>query len=900
MDRNLLLREAVSTFYSQMGSIYEQQYGTTASVIDTDSNYLLNRGRHYGRGEDPFVYRTVWELFARQYHSRILCRYNEFAVGAVENRINYIAGEDGFSVEAQPKESKDAYAIKLAKQTQEFIEIFEEANAIEELQAESMRRFDEDGEWFMRLFFRKDGMTDLRFSEPEFIMPPVGDTTNPAQSFGIETPPKDIRTVLKYWVMEDPSNNTQVSAVPESEIVHGKINSTSTAKRGYPTFLPIEPNLRRCEEILASLSQIARTRAKIAMIRRVTGADSQTANALLESLTAKKRVGPTGEVTNVEQWKNGTIVTSNDRTQYEFPDYRFGSTDFVEVLQAELRAIAVRFGMPEWMFTALADAKYNNAFIVEAPTMKAFSRLQRKLHRLWITGRVGQHRSVYWRAILHAIRSGLLPREVATKVKLVANGPVIVSRDRKQEAELNKIYLDMGAKDLTTVQREQGLDPEEVHASKVTEFKEGKAVIPLQVSTSVSQCLLQMSGGQLHPDAGYKLISSMLGLPAELVKQAYPLPEKQPPQQVQPGQIDPPAPGDKPGSTGEDDSSVPGRPKQPVPLRESFKEEDHPRDDSGKFVSGSAIDAAKNDPAKAEELRAETTDPEQRAKLDKALGSTGGEADSTGEKDSTSGEKKEKKARAKATTPEGSPIRKLKKSQALTSDMIHELTKDDPRPTSEILSDIAKRVAYDSGMMQQHGMSSYVNTVTLNINGMKLRIDKSLMDKVGQTGAFGKTLVELVYPQGYLNDTHKRNQPTPIPAKLIESTKEILLTSQRNSMDLYWEKTYGMANFKSMATGGDGKITVYNVGEDTEYLTRRIFTHEAGHNLAKSLWNATDPAPDSDYNKIQQEEEPVTSYGRNAPGEDFAEAVMLYVNDNEYLQEKAPKKFAEIKKLLGE
>jgi hypothetical protein len=52
----------------------------------------------------------------------------------------------------------------------------------------------------------------------------------------------------------------------------------------------------------------------------------------------------------------------------------------------------------------------------------------------------------------------------------------------------------------------------------------------------------------------------------------------------------------------------------------AFSESDHPRDDHGRFVSKDEMDAAKNDPDKAEELLSRVTDPEQRAKLEKELG----------------------------------------------------------------------------------------------------------------------------------------------------------------------------------------------------------------------------------------------------------------------------------------
>lgn len=51
-----------------------------------------------------------------------------------------------------------------------------------------------------------------------------------------------------------------------------------------------------------------------------------------------------------------------------------------------------------------------------------------------------------------------------------------------------------------------------------------------------------------------------------------------------------------------------------------FDESEHPRGDDGRFIGREVIHEAKSDPAKADALRAKTTDPEQRKKLDAALG----------------------------------------------------------------------------------------------------------------------------------------------------------------------------------------------------------------------------------------------------------------------------------------
>ena len=59
-------------------------------------------------------------------------------------------------------------------------------------------------------------------------------------------------------------------------------------------------------------------------------------------------------------------------------------------------------------------------------------------------------------------------------------------------------------------------------------------------------------------------------------------------------------------------------------LEKAWDESLHPRDDSGRFIGKDKLQAAKSDPHLAQQLRAKTTDPGERAKLDKVLS---GEAD---------------------------------------------------------------------------------------------------------------------------------------------------------------------------------------------------------------------------------------------------------------------------------
>lgn len=76
------------------------------------------------------------------------------------------------------------------------------------------------------------------------------------------------------------------------------------------------------------------------------------------------------------------------------------------------------------------------------------------------------------------------------------------------------------------------------------------------------------------------------------------------------------------GGTSTPSSPTPAGATTPRPVMLSgttYNEDEHPRDDSGHWIKKGDIEAAKGDPEAAAELKAKTTDPAQRAKLDKAL-----------------------------------------------------------------------------------------------------------------------------------------------------------------------------------------------------------------------------------------------------------------------------------------
>lgn len=272
--------------------------------------------------------------------SRILCTNNEFALAGIGNRVNYVVGE-GLSYTAVATDRKIKRACALADDLQVFIDTFTEINDVEEMEADTVARMDEDGEAFIRLFYQDDGMTYLRNVEPEHVCAPMGNGWGPEYSFGVETDPRDVETIRAYHIVENPLESWSTTRVNEKEIVHFKLNTKRNSKRGLPSFYPVEQNLRRCEDLLASMTSMAKARAKIALIRKLTGVTNQAATDLVRQLTAIRVSDPAiSDTVNIERMRYATTLTSPANVEYEIPSYSVGASDFVEVLQAELRAVA--------------------------------------------------------------------------------------------------------------------------------------------------------------------------------------------------------------------------------------------------------------------------------------------------------------------------------------------------------------------------------------------------------------------------------------------------------------------------------------------------------------------------------------------------------------------------------
>ena len=128
------------------------------------------------------------------------------------------------------------------------------------------------------------------------------------------------------------------------------------------------------------------------------------------------------------------------------------------ILQAELRAIASRLVMPEFMLTSDAsNANFASTMVAEAPALRMFARLQADL--------VSDDLKVMWRVIENAVAAGRLPAEVPEAVEIQAAPPTLEVRDALKEAQAFRVEYQSGILSPQTWSQRRGLDYDQEQAN---------------------------------------------------------------------------------------------------------------------------------------------------------------------------------------------------------------------------------------------------------------------------------------------------------------------------------------------------------------------------------------------------------------------------------------------------
>jgi hypothetical protein len=412
------------------------------AFLDSDGLRWLPLAGDWHAGSCGAPFASEQEHRAIRDQCRALAVSNEFAINGHENRISYIVGA-GHTYRAAIKKHQQAPAT-LAAEVQQVLDAFVADNHWHRRQQEIVRRRDRDGEAFLRLFVAADGSTRVRFVEPGLVSTPLEWAAVPSASFGILTERDDVETVLAYFI-----EGEQIDA---GQIQHRKAHVDSNVKRGLPLFYPVHKNLKRAEKLLRNMSVLAEIQSAIALIRKHRRATRTSVEQFVSDqadLTVADAA--TGKTATFQRFAPGTILDAYGNIDYDFPAAAINAGNYVTVLQAELRAIASRLVMPEFMLTSDAsNANYASTLVAEGPAMKHFERLQ--------ADQVTDDLAILRRVMENAVAAGRLPREALDVIEIQASPPALSVRDHLRDAQVYRIEHEAGILSPQTWSRRRGLD----------------------------------------------------------------------------------------------------------------------------------------------------------------------------------------------------------------------------------------------------------------------------------------------------------------------------------------------------------------------------------------------------------------------------------------------------------
>jgi hypothetical protein len=279
------------------------------------------------------------------------------------------------------------------------------------------------------------------------------------------------------------------------DIQHRKANVDANVRRGLPLFYPVRKNLRRAEKLLRNMSVVAEIQSAIALIRRHRhGTRSALQQFAADRADATVANQATARTTYFKHYGPGTILDTHADVEYDFPAAGLDAGAYVAILQAELRAIASRLVMPEFMLTSDAsNANYSSTMIAEGPAMRMFARLQAE--------QTADDLEVMWRVVRAAVATGRLPREALTEIDIQATPPSLAVRDHLAEAQRFRIEYLNGILSPQTWSQRSGLDYDQEQANfSAHRSALGAASARLAVGGTPTQCSHLAPRDETSPD----------------------------------------------------------------------------------------------------------------------------------------------------------------------------------------------------------------------------------------------------------------------------------------------------------------------------------------------------------------------------------------------------------------
>ena len=462
---------------------FSEIFGTPVPL----SEYIFANGRlltpiPWGpqqRKEKNVTVRTLYDHDRVRQNSRVLAETNPNAAGLIDRLCAYNVGK-GSSTEVQAADEGDEPPKRLAGKVRDFLKAFKKQGGHLDrwpsLEKEMVRRLHVEGEFFLRFYPQKDGLTLVRFIQPDAIRPPVGEDSEGPWSFGIHTPDDDVLSPAAYCVHDF---RTATDEIVEAQfVVHAKINCLSDQKRGIPSLYAVEEELRGSAKLRYAVREGAKNRASITYFRRHEQASQGAVRALQGAQAAfiLDRPTDTGNQSQVyvEVLEPNSVVDIPSGLDPLPPPSDPNSASAGASVDQALEAVAARFGVPTWIVTGKSDTgNFAQALVAESPFTITLQDSQADLAQL--------SDACQTKALEIGAEQGLLPDDVLEQIDLLVSFPSPVSRNRLEETNRRKILHEANVLSETTWATEEGLDPAQQKQQMIEERADPVPPLPTKV-----------------------------------------------------------------------------------------------------------------------------------------------------------------------------------------------------------------------------------------------------------------------------------------------------------------------------------------------------------------------------------------------------------------------------------
>jgi hypothetical protein len=415
------------------------------------------------------IYQSEQDLARIRGRAHNLATLTAIPHGVLDALANYVLGP-GFTFTVQPAHED---AAGLAAAVQGTIDGFLDENAFSgALDREVHARSREDGEAFLVLHPGPGGAVRARFLECEQITQPAdprpledwlgcGEEFPSCWKFGVHTPARETDRALGYHAIYDGSG-LDWDYIPAARMEHFKRNVPANAKRGVSDFFPVMGDLEREAKLRRNTAEGAALQAAIAWIVEAPPgtlqADTKSVGAGDVFAFYDKPISQGVKVQNVGRYPPGTILRPSAGLSYKTgPMGSERNSNFILVGQYVLRAIAVRWNIPEYLISADAsNANYASALVAESPFVKAREADQQFYRKHFA--------SLMWKVVRLAWEAGRFARQGASwetlesLLEIKIDAPAVATRDALKLAQTQEVQIDLGILSRRTAAAQAGLD----------------------------------------------------------------------------------------------------------------------------------------------------------------------------------------------------------------------------------------------------------------------------------------------------------------------------------------------------------------------------------------------------------------------------------------------------------